>query len=321
MSNHNNTRIQEILSSFKLSSYVESITEMKDKILITLAPPKELITSLTPLAAKATEALNTSNQNYQIIFTNTNSKKVAGVEKIIIVASGKGGVGKSTIAFNLAISLAQMGKKVGIVDVDIYGPSLPSLSGISKKPVLENGLMLPHEKFGIKMMSVGFLVGAEDALIWRGPMTTKMLYQLIRLTNWGNLDYLIIDTPPGTGDVHLSLAENYEIDGAIMASSPQGLAVADVKRALTMLKKLDIPLIGIVENYSYILEANGKKNHLFGDSSASQKLAKAFKTKILAEIPISRELDEANSNARPLTYYKPKSEISLMFEKICKQFC
>jgi ATP-binding protein involved in chromosome partitioning len=316
MSNHNNNCIEEILSSFKLSTYVESVTQMKDSILITLATPKELIKPLTPLVEKATNALNAVGQKHQIIFTNTSSKKVAGVQKIIIVASGKGGVGKSTIAFNLAVSLAQMGKKVGIVDVDIYGPSLPSLSGISKKPILENGLMLPHEKFGIKMMSVGFLVGAEDALIWRGPMTTKMLYQLIRLTNWGKLDYLIIDTPPGTGDVHLSLAENYQIDGAIVASSPQGLAVADVKRALTMLGKLNIALIGIVENYSYMLEESGKKNYLFGDASASKKLAKMFKTKILAQIPINRELDEANSNARPLTYYKPKSEISLIFQDI-----
>jgi len=147
-------------------------------------------------------------------------------------------------------------------------------------------------------------------------MTTKMLYQLIRLTNWGTLDYLIIDTPPGTGDVHLSLAENYEIDGSIMASSPQGLAVADVKRALTMLGKLNVPLIGIVENYSYIVEESGKKNYLFGDETASKKLAKTFKTEILAQIPISKELDEANSNARPLTYYKPKSEISLIFHDI-----
>jgi len=316
MSNHNNSRVEEILSSFKLSSYVESVTEMKDKILITLAPPKELVSSLTKLAENATDSLNALGEKHQIVFTNASSKKVAGVQKIIMVASGKGGVGKSTIAFNIAVSLAQMGKKVGIVDVDIYGPSLPSLSGISKKPILEDGLMIPHEKFGIKMMSVGFLVGAEDALIWRGPMTTKMRYQLIRLTNWGTLDYLIIDTPPGTGDVHLSLAENYEIDGSIMASSPQGLAVADVKRALTMLGKLNVPLIGIVENYSYIVEESGKKNYLFGDETASKKLAKTFKTEILAQIPISKELDEANSNARPLTYYKPKSEISLIFHDI-----
>jgi ATP-binding protein involved in chromosome partitioning len=335
MSNPNTKQIQEILSSHKLrasnltlADCIESIRTDDEKTHIIIACAKDSLDEFKSLVELAELQFKDLGIEAKIILTNTDAKirhsrlAVKGVKQVIEVASGKGGVGKSTIALNLAITLAQSGKKVGLVDADIYGPSLPSLTGINKKPVLEDNLMIPHKKFGLKLMSIGFLVNDVDALIWRGPMTTKMLHQLIRLTNWEfdgeMLDYLIIDTPPGTGDVHLSLAENYKIDGAIVISTTQTLATADVTRALTMFSKLDIPVLGIIENYSYICDKDGNKQYLFGSSHTNTQLAKKFKTKVLAQIPINSDLDMASSNAKPLTYYKPNHLISLMFKDICK---
>jgi ATP-binding protein involved in chromosome partitioning len=245
----------------------------------------------------------------------TQSKALPQVKRIIAISSGKGGVGKSTIAFNLAITLANKGFKVGLVDVDIYGPSLPKLSGIKAKPVLSDNFMLPHEKFGIKMMSVGFLVDENEATVWRGPMTTKVLFQLMRMTKWGELDYLIVDTPPGTGDVHLSLAENYDIDGAIIISTPQQLAQADVIKGINMYKKLGVPVLGIIENMSYFTDISGHKNYVFGTSNLA-KLAKKCGTALLAEFPISSELSTASDNNSPLTFYEPQHWVSKLFEEI-----
>ncbi len=326
MSNHNPKQIEEILAGFKFKSFagsladcIESIHEHDGKTHITIGCQKERLPEFQQLADAATKKLEEVEGAYKIILTNAKAtlKGVKGVNKVIMIASGKGGVGKSTVAFHLALSLAKGGKKVGLVDVDIYGPSLPSLTGITRKPILEGNLMIPHQKFGLKLMSVGFLVDGQEALIWRGPMATKMLYQLIRLTDWSNdgegLDYLIIDTPPGTGDVHLSLAENYQIDGAIVVSTPQDLAIADVTRALTMFKKLDIPVFGIVENYSY-LEIDGHKHYAFGNSKANIKLAKKFGTKLIAEIPINSELTDIKS----IVYHKPESAIAQIFTEIAK---
>lgn len=253
--------------------------------------------------------------------THNKIQPVVGVKKIIMVASGKGGVGKSTIAFNLAISLSKKGYKVGLVDVDIYGPSLPRLSGITKKPALDNNMMIPHYKYGISMMSVGYLIDGADALIWRGPMTTKMLYQLIRLTNWAchhdnDLDYLIIDTPPGTGDVQLSLMENYPIEGAIVVSTPQEMAISDVAKSINMLEKMNIPIIGIVQNYSYIEDKSGHKSYLFGSNKGNIALAKKHNTKLLAELPISQEVSSACDEGKPISYYKEDNECSKMIDAI-----
>ncbi len=206
--------------------------------------------------------------------------------------------------------------------MDIYGPSLPALSGLTQKPVLENDMMVPHKKYGIKLMSVGYLVDGADALIWRGPMTTKMLYQLIRMTNWAHdsneLDYLIIDTPPGTGDVHLSLAENYKIDGAIVVSTPQELVLTDVKRALTMFQKLSIPVIGIAENFSYMEQQDGKKLYLFGSGQPNEKLAKQFNTNVIASIPMMQDLNDSCANGKPITFFDVTHPVSQIFEEMAE---
>jgi len=245
---------------------------------------------------------------------------IPGINRIIAVASGKGGVGKSTIAFNLAITLANQGFKVGLVDADIYGPSLPRLAGISQMPELDDKLMIPHTKFGLKMMSVGFLVDDNAATVWRGPMTTKVLYQLMRMTKWAGktpLDILIVDTPPGTGDVHLSLAENYKLDGAIVVTTPQELAAADARKGINMYNKLSVPVLGIVENMSYFKSPSGEKHHIFGQN-AGVGLAKEFKLPLLAQIPINQELAESSDTAKPICYYQPAGELAGLFKPLAR---
>ncbi len=241
---------------------------------------------------------------------------ISGVKKVIIVASGKGGVGKSTIAVNLAITLARSGKRVGIADVDIYGPSVPTLLGVSAKPALQDDKMIPVDRYGIKAMSIGFLVKEEDPLVWRGPMTTKMLYQLLRMTSWNHdgkeLDYLILDTPPGTGDVHLSLAENYKIDGAIIVTLPQELSVKDARKSIAMYKKLNVPILGLVENMSFHA-VSGKS--IFGKGGAD-KLAKEFNIEVLASIPIYEDLAICSDMGKPLVYADPKHDVSKIFNSI-----
>jgi ATP-binding protein involved in chromosome partitioning len=218
------------------------------------------------------------------------SKHISGIRKIIAVASGKGGVGKSTIAFNLALALSAKGLKVGLVDADIYGPSLPHLADINFQPKLENNLMVPLEKFGLKLMSIGFLVEPGSATVWRGPMITKALHQLIHLTQWGDLDFLIIDTPPGTGDVHLSLAEKCQIDGAVIVTTPHALAVADARKGINMYEKLGIRVLGIIENMSYFAQGD-KKHYIFGKESGHD-LARRCKLPLLAQIPLDKHIAE-----------------------------
>ena len=220
-----------------------------------------------------------------------NSKiTIPGVKKIILISSGKGGVGKSTIAYNLARVLSKQKMKVGLVDADIYGPSLPTLTNKLDKPEVVDNHMLPHEVSGIKVNSVGYLVPQDKALIWRGPMITKALHQLLYGTKWGDLDFLIIDMPPGTGDIHLTLAEKYKLDGVILVTTPQKMAIADVARAADMCQKLHLPILGIIENMSYFEDQLGNKNHIWGEDGDVSALAADFKTSFIARIPLDPKL-------------------------------
>ena len=243
---------------------------------------------------------------------------VPNVGKIIVVASGKGGVGKSTIAFNLAVTLSELGYKTGLVDSDIHGPSLPRLAGLKQKPAQEDNYILPLEKFGVEMMSVGFLVNEDDALIWRGPMTTKMLYQLLMMTKWGKLDYLIVDTPPGTGDIHLSLAENFVLDGVVIVSTPQELALADVKKGISMFNKLNVPILGIIENMSFFEDSAGVKHQIFGTNGV-KKLASDMNINLLAELPINQDITEASDKGKPLVFYKPDHAFTKAFAEMAQK--
>ncbi|MGB1539728.1 MAG: P-loop NTPase [Rickettsiales bacterium] len=221
-----------------------------------------------------------------------NRQPVDGVKHILAVASGKGGVGKSTTSVCLAYALAAKGLKVGILDADIYGPSIPTMMGLSGQPDIEGQKMIPARREGIACMSMGFLVG-DDAAILRGPMVTKALNQMLRATHWGDLDVLVVDMPPGTGDVHLSMAQSVPISGAVVVTTPQRVATVDAKKAIQMFRKTGVPVMGVVENMSYLQDpATGHMAHPFG-KGGGDKLAKEMSTLFLGEIPLEPGLGAA----------------------------
>ncbi len=227
---------------------------------------------------------------------------IPGVKNLVAVASGKGGVGKSSVAFNLALALANAGAKVGILDADIYGPSIPVMAGISygDKPGVQDQQIIPHEKFGIKLMSVGFFVDEEKPLIWRGPLLTKTLQTFIREVNWGELDYLIVDLPPGTGDVQLSISQMLPLTCGVIVTTPQDVALKDVVKAPEMFRTLEVPICGVVDNMSvFVCDKCGKEHKIFGDRSA-EKVALKIGAQLLGEIPIDPVISASGDKGVPL---------------------
>jgi ATP-binding protein involved in chromosome partitioning len=234
-------------------------------------------------------------------------KVLPGVKQIIAIASGKGGVGKSTVSSNLAVALAQLGYKVGICDADIYGPSIPTMFGVVDEkplPVEVNGkqLMKPVEKYGVKILSIGFFADPDQAIVWRGPMASKALKQLFTEADWGDLDYMIIDLPPGTGDIHLSLVQTVPLTGAVIVSTPQDVALADARKAVGMFKleAINVPVIGMVENMAYFTppDAPDKKYHIFGRDGV-KRLAESMEVQFLGELPLMQTVREAGDVGRP----------------------
>lgn len=228
---------------------------------------------------------------------------IENVDKVILIAAGKGGVGKSTISALLAHKLKTEGKKVGIIDADIYGPSIPHMFDLQGKPALENNRMIPLQNYGISVNSIGFLTDPAASVSWRGPMTSKALYQLLSLTNWGKLDYLIIDTPPGTGDIHLSLLQNYIIDKVIMITTPQDISQIDVVRTINLYNKFNIPIAGIIENMSYYTPPNSKKKISIFSGKSGELIAKEYNIPLLAKLPITPELSAACDSGQDLKKY------------------
>lgn len=234
-------------------------------------------------------------------------KELPDIANIIAIASGKGGVGKSTVASNLAITLSQMGFKVGILDADIYGPSIPTLfDSENEKPlsveVKGRNLMQPIESYGIKILSIGFFSNANQAVVWRGPMASKALQQMLRDAHWGELDFLLIDLPPGTGDIHLSIIQEVPVTGSVIVSTPQHVALADVKRGIAMfnMESIHIPVLGLIENMAYFTpeELPENKYYIFGEKGA-QHLAEQLNIPILGEIPLVQSIREAGDAGRP----------------------
>ena len=239
---------------------------------------------------------------------NSQKTLVPGIKSIIAVASGKGGVGKSTTAINLALALKALGLTVGLLDADIYGPSLPRMMGISGKPTTEDGKTLkPLERFGIKCMSIGFLVPEDSPTIWRGPMVMSALEQMLRDVLWGELDVLIADMPPGTGDAQLTMSQRVPLAGAVIVSTPQDIALLDARKGLNMFRKVDVPVLGIIENMSYFLCPNcGARSDIFGHGGARDE-AERIGVDFLGEVPLHMDIRETSDAGNPIVISSPES--------------
>ena len=252
---------------------------------------------------------------------NPNDKRFKiDAKNIVAIASGKGGVGKSTFSVNLATALSSLGIKIGLLDADIYGPSIPRMMGISKKPIMnENKKLIPLENYGIKLMSIGFILDSEAPTIWRGPMVMKALEQMFNGVEWGELDYLIIDLPPGTGDAQLTLAQSSKLSGSIVISTPQDVALTDARKGINMFKKVNVDILGIVENMSHFICDNCNQKHYIFSKDGVKKEAEEFKIPFLGEIPIDTNLRIQSDNGIPALIENPDSEISKKFISIAEK--
>jgi ATP-binding protein involved in chromosome partitioning len=242
------------------------------------------------------------------------------VKNIIAVASGKGGVGKSTTAANLALALAAEGASVGLLDADIYGPSQPLMMGIDARPVSDDGsTMEPLENYGVQVMSIGFLVGPDEAMIWRGPMAVQALEQLLRQTNWRDLDYLIIDMPPGTGDIQLTLSQRVPMTGAVIVTTPQDIALLDAKKGIKMFEKVSVPILGIVENMAVHVCSNcGHVEHIFG-ADGGKRMAAEYGMDYLGALPLDINIRLQADNGKPTVVADPDGDVAALYKAVARQ--
>ena len=246
-------------------------------------------------------------------------EKIPGVDRIIAVASGKGGVGKSTVAANLACALAAQGRRVGMLDADVYGPSQPRMLGVSGRPQSPDGkLILPLRNFGVTMMSIGLMTNEDQAVVWRGPMLMGALQQMLNQVQWGALDVLIVDLPPGTGDVQMTLAQKAQLDGAIIVSTPQDVALLDARKGIDMFNQMGTPILGMIENMSTHICSNcGHEEHTFGHGGVKEE-AEKLGVPLLAEIPLHLDIRTAADGGAPIVVSKPESQQAQGFHKVAK---
>ena len=243
---------------------------------------------------------------------------ILGTKFTIAISSAKGGVGKSTFATNLALALKKTGCKVGLLDADIYGPSLPKLFSISGKPETDGKNLIPVNKYDIQCMSIGFLTEEQTPMIWRGPMVTSAIKTFTQKVSWKNLDFIIVDMPPGTGDTQLTFAQEIEMDGAIIVSTPQELALQDVKKGIKMFDKLGVKIIGLVDNMSFFKGEDGKKYPIFGEGGV-KRTAEEFNKEFLGEIPIDPEVGKSGDQGKPIVESHPDNEISKIYLDFAKK--
>ena len=243
---------------------------------------------------------------------------IKGTKITVAISSAKGGVGKSTFATNLALSLKSSGLKVGLLDADIYGPSLPKLFSINHKPESNRSSLLPINKFGIQCMSMGFLTDEKTPMIWRGPMVTSAIKTFTQKVEWKDLDIIIVDMPPGTGDTQLTFAQEIKLDGIIIISTPQELALQDVKRGIAMFDKLNTKIIGLVDNMSFFIGDDGKKYHIFGEGGV-KRTAEEFNKNFLGEIPINSDVGKCGDLGMPIVESDPSHEISKKYFEFAKK--
>ncbi len=245
----------------------------------------------------------------------TQNQVLPGVKHIIAVASGKGGVGKSTVAVNIAAALARTGAKVGLMDTDVYGPSIPTMFDLFERPnITTQKKLIPLEKYGIKMVSMGFLVDVNQAMVWRGPMATSAIKQFMTDVEWGELDYMVLDLPPGTGDIQLTIVQTVPLSGAVIVSTPQTVALDDVRKGVAMFQKVKVPVLGVIENMAYFIPPDmpDKKYHIFGEGGAS-RLAEELAVPVLGEIPLQQPIREAGDNGKPIVIADEKSKSATSF--------
>ena len=247
-------------------------------------------------------------------------KLLPNVKNIIAIASGKGGVGKSTTAANLALALVAEGATVGMLDADIYGPSQPTMLGITGKPESLDGKSLePMDGYGVQASSIGFMIDADTPMVWRGPMVTQALEQLLRDTNWRELDYLIVDMPPGTGDIHLTLSQKIPVTGAVIVTTPQDIALLDARKGLKMFEKVGIPILGIVENMAiHVCTQCGHAEHIFG-AGGGERMSKDYDVEYLGGLPLDIRIREQADAGRPTVVAEPDSDIAAMYKKIARR--
>jgi ATP-binding protein involved in chromosome partitioning len=303
---------------------VKNLTVEGHKVNFTIIFPKQDDKSKPALQKLSEAAIRKIDPEAAVtIEFMTEFPSLSGVKHIIAIGSGKGGVGKSTIAANLAVALKKNGNKVGILDADIYGPSIPIMFDVAgmqptMDPDAENGKIIPIEKYGIKIQSIGFFVEPEQALIWRGPMASQALNQLFNDTHWGDLDYLVVDLPPGTGDIHLTFVQQYPIDGIAIVSTPQQVALADAKKAFSMFNqdKIKVRILGLIENMSYFTPAELPENkyYLFG-KHGGRRLADDARVNLLAEIPLVQSICESGDAGSPVALDE-KSPVYAAFKNL-----
>jgi ATP-binding protein involved in chromosome partitioning len=242
--------------------------------------------------------------------------EVPGVDRVIAISSGKGGVGKSTVTVNLAVALAESGFRVGIIDVDFYGPDLPRMTGVFEKPMVQDGRIQPLEAFGVKLMSIGFLIDRDAPTIWRGPIITKVLQQFLHDVDWGELDYLLCDMPPGTGDAQLSLVQQVHVAGAVIVTTPQEVSVGDALRGAKMFERVNVPVLGVVENMSgFIDPVTGMRHDLFGHGGGA-RLAEELGVPLLGQIPLQPGLVDAADRGEPIVIAAPTSAAAVMLREV-----
>ncbi len=277
----------------------------------------ELINTVKGVVENADVSINSNMVAHKV---QEGIKPLKGVKNMIAIASGKGGVGKSTLTANFALALSAEGAKVGVLDADIYGPSQPRMLGISGRPSSNDGKMLqPLESYNLQVMSIGFLVDEESPMIWRGPMVTQALEQMLNNTDWNDLDYLIIDLPPGTGDTQLTLAQKVPVSGSLIVTTPQDIALLDARKAYKMFEKVDIPVLGVVENMStHICSKCGHEEHIFG-SQGGQKMADQYQLNFLGDIPLDISIRENADGGQPTVIADPDGPIAQKYKTIARK--
>ncbi|MEA9604373.1 iron-sulfur cluster carrier protein ApbC [Polynucleobacter sp. JS-JIR-II-c23] len=280
---------------------------------------KSVINALRELSGVKNVSVNISSQIVAHA-VQRGVKLLPGVKNIIAVASGKGGVGKSTTAVNLALALAAEGAQVGILDADIYGPSQPMMLGITGRPdSIEENTIEPMEAYGLQASSIGFLIDDDAPMVWRGPMVTSALEQLLRQTRWRDLDYLIVDMPPGTGDIQLTLAQKVPVTGSVIVTTPQDIALLDARKGLKMFEKVGVPIIGIIENMStYVCTKCGHEEHVFG-TGGGEKMCKEYAVDFLGSLPLNLSIREQADAGRPTVVADPDGAISAIYKGIARQ--